>query len=435
MDEGVISNILGSFSASIETRTDSAGGQRGGTREGGDEVMSDVSGGVSVTDAGMLEARKEGSIGGVDGNEGLVETQNGARNEKEQLTLDVELNGVDAGGRAEGVTVDENIENVNTFSRAKNEEVSALAQSDPMEKNERSEASDERLESALAEVVRLTGELEGNAELLNECQMNCAHLENRLHEAREEARTNLCAADRRAAEYSALRTSSVRLRGLMERLRSTITAPASNPNSFVESLRNLAASLSSVNVNDGGDDSQFRHAIKVLAERVGNLAQQRAELLERCTVAETNQALLKKDLENQAEVMKNMYAKRKFDKQASAEKICFTRFEIHGLAVFLPNANGHFEAINHKCPNYYLSGESIALFQEQGLPSGSTPYIVGQIVHLDRKVVVPAPHSPPPSGSSDGVLPGKGGRGSSNPYGLPMGTEYYVATIAMVPDL
>lgn len=68
-------------------------------------------------------------------------------------------------------------------------------------------------------------------------------------------------------------------------------------------------------MNDGGDDSQFRHAIKVLAERVGNLAQQRAELLERCTVAETNQALLKKDLENQAEVMKNMYAKRKFDKQ------------------------------------------------------------------------------------------------------------------------
>lgn len=79
-----------------------------------------------------------------------METENGARNEKEQLTSDVELNGVDAGGRAEGVTVDENIENVNTLSRAKNEEVSALAQSDPMEKNERSEASDERLESALA---------------------------------------------------------------------------------------------------------------------------------------------------------------------------------------------------------------------------------------------------------------------------------------------
>lgn len=75
-------------------------------------------------------------------------------------------------------------------------------------------------------------------------QMNCAHLENRLHEAREEARTNLCAADRRAAEYSALRITSVRLRGLMERLRSCITAPAGNPSSFAESLRALAVSLS-----------------------------------------------------------------------------------------------------------------------------------------------------------------------------------------------
>lgn len=44
MDEGMISNIQGSSSASIDTRTDSVGAQRGSTREGGDEVMSDVSG-------------------------------------------------------------------------------------------------------------------------------------------------------------------------------------------------------------------------------------------------------------------------------------------------------------------------------------------------------------------------------------------------------
>jgi hypothetical protein len=72
---------------------------------------------------------------------------------------------------------------------------------------------------------------------------------------------------------------------------------------------------SSVNVNDGSEDSEFRHAIKVLAERVGNLAQQRGELLERCTMAEGNQAQLKKELENQAEIVKSLYAKRKFDKQ------------------------------------------------------------------------------------------------------------------------
>lgn len=67
---------------------------------------------------------------------------------------------------------------------------------------------------------------------------------------------------------------------------------------------------------------------------------------------------------------------------------------------------------------------------------------MGQIVHLDRKVVIPAPPSPPSSsGSADGSLPGMEGspigrvRGAHNPYGLPLGTEYHVATIAMVPDL
>lgn len=73
--------------------------------------------------------------------------------------------------------------------------------------------------------------------------------------------------------------------------------------------------LSSANVNDGSEDGEFRNAIRVLADRVGNLVQQRGELLERCTIAETNQAHLKKDLENQAELLKNLYSKRKFDKQ------------------------------------------------------------------------------------------------------------------------
>lgn len=45
MDEGVTSNVQQASSTnSIEGRTDSCGGQRGGTREGGDETMSDVSG-------------------------------------------------------------------------------------------------------------------------------------------------------------------------------------------------------------------------------------------------------------------------------------------------------------------------------------------------------------------------------------------------------
>lgn len=71
--------------------------------------------------------------------------------------------------------------------------------------------------------------------------MNCAHLENCLHEAREEARTNKCSADRRTVEYEALRSSALRIHGLFERLNNCVTAPGVT--GFAESLRSLAVSL------------------------------------------------------------------------------------------------------------------------------------------------------------------------------------------------
>lgn len=71
--------------------------------------------------------------------------------------------------------------------------------------------------------------------------MNCVHLENCLHEAREEAQTHLCAADRRASEYSALRASVVKMRGLLVRLRSCVNA--SVVGGFADSLRALSQSL------------------------------------------------------------------------------------------------------------------------------------------------------------------------------------------------
>lgn len=124
--------------------------------------------------------------------------------------------------------------------------------------------------------------------------------------------------------------------------------------------------------------------------------------------------------------------------QASKEKICFTRFNVHELAVFMPNDNGHYEAINVNCPHYYLSDESIALFVEQ--PPETQRYIVGQIVHIDRNVA----RQPPESGSylsSTGTdlsgstaIAGAGMKLRTNPYGLPVGTEYFVVTVAMVPD-
>lgn len=73
-------------------------------------------------------------------------------------------------------------------------------------------------------------------------QLNCAHLENCLHEAREQAQTNLCAADRKASEYGALRASAVKMRGLFERLRSCVYA-ASGGAGIADSLRTLAQSL------------------------------------------------------------------------------------------------------------------------------------------------------------------------------------------------
>ena len=71
--------------------------------------------------------------------------------------------------------------------------------------------------------------------------MNCAHLENCLHQAREEAQTHRCAADRRASEYSALRASAVKMHSLFERLKTCVSS--SGIAGLAESLRGLFLSL------------------------------------------------------------------------------------------------------------------------------------------------------------------------------------------------
>lgn len=63
-----------------------------------------------------------------------------------------------------------------------------------------------------------------------------------MHEAREEAQTHLCAADRRASEYSALRASAVKMRSLFERLRTCVYVTGGVA-AFADSLRALAQSL------------------------------------------------------------------------------------------------------------------------------------------------------------------------------------------------
>lgn len=106
--------------------------------------------------------------------------------------------------------------------------------------------------------------------------------------------------------------------------------------------------------------------------------------------------------------------------QVNKEKISFGRLELHEIAAFVLNVAGHYEAINRNCSHYYLSTESVALFVDH-LPHRPT-YIVGQIVHIERQAVKSS------SVRADHVDMG------SNPYGLPVGCEYFVVTVAMLPD-
>lgn len=109
--------------------------------------------------------------------------------------------------------------------------------------------------------------------------------------------------------------------------------------------------------------------------------------------------------------------------QASKDKISFGRFEVHELAVFVRNSSGKYEAVNRNHSNYYLSDESVALFTEQH--STQPAHIIGQIVHIERCVV---------QSDMSGSRSGSGSRFGLNPYNLPVGSEYSVVTIALLPD-
>ncbi|KAJ7550899.1 hypothetical protein O6H91_07G123700 [Diphasiastrum complanatum] len=421
--------------------TETASDQGGRIQEGCDESMSEFNSGASALDASMAEARKKECSPEDVLQEDISKTYTGHSGpEKLDHREGVNENEINAGHSLstkyvckDKVEITE--EEVGNLFQER-EQIVAL-ESALEQKTRDCIAAEDRVQATLAEVVRLGRDLENNSELLRECQMNCAHLENRLHEAREEAKTHLCAADRRAAEYNALRASSVKLRGLMERLKTCITASG-----FVESLRTLSSSLNSSSISDAGEDVgyEFRAAIRILSERVGALVQQRTELLERCTKAEAVQNHLSKELENKTEMLKNMYAKRQQEKQASKEKICFTHFEVHELAIFMRNAAGYYEALNHNCPHYYLSDESIALFLEH-LPNGQQ-YIVGQIVHIDRNIArgmfQNIPGNSPISSENDisgsNTAAVAGSRSRYNPYSLPFGTEFFVVTVAMIPE-
>ncbi|XP_071725039.1 autophagy-related protein 11-like [Rutidosis leptorrhynchoides] len=153
------------------------------------------------------------------------------------------------------------------------------------EKSNQLTEAEVKLEAALEEVTKLAQQLEMNRKLLEEFQINCAHLENCLNEARAEAQTHLCAADRKASEYNTLRGSTLRLRSLFERLKSCVSL--AGVTDFADSLHALAQSLTtSANVNVDDCTVEFHECVRVLAKKVGILAKRSGVLIDKRPNAE-----------------------------------------------------------------------------------------------------------------------------------------------------
>lgn len=418
------------ISNSLDAKLGQFGRQSSKGREGIDENMMESSGMLNPhLDSSMQEPQQEEQEVGVKDGKDRTVGQSGMSlaNSSTAEYMPEPLNALPCGTAAE----------LGLDSKVREDLVLELQNALAEKLNQLSE-TETKLKDALDEVSMLGREMETSRKLLDESQMNCAHLENCLHEAREEAQSHRCAAERRASEYSALRASAIKMRSLFERLRNCVYAPGGMAG-FADSLCALAQSLAN-SISDSEDDgsAEFRKCIRVLAEKVGFLSRHREELHEKYTNIEALTEQLKKELEEKNELVKTLYTKHQLEKQASKEKISFSRLQVHEIAAFVLNSSGHYEAITRNCSNYYLSAESVALFTDH-LPSQPS-YIVGQIVHIERQTVKPLLSSStrPDRGRADPaeqLTSNTMNSGSSlNPYGLPTGCEYFVVTVAMLPD-
>ncbi|KAK8581630.1 hypothetical protein V6N13_144645 [Hibiscus sabdariffa] len=430
MDE--VSCILNS----LDAKPGQSGRQTNKGREGVDENMMESSGMLNPhLDSSMQEPQHEDlQVGVKDGKDRMVgQSGMSLTNSSTAESMADPLNALPCGTAAE-LDLDSKV----------GEDLVLELQSALAEKLNQLSETEAKLKDALDEISVLRSEMETSHKLLDESQMNCAHLENCLHEAREEAQSHRCAADRRASEYSALRSSAVKMRGLFERLQNCVYASGGMAG-FADSLRALSQSLTN-SINDSEDDgsAEFRKCVMVLAEKVTFLFKHREELHEKYTSVETVNEQLRKELEEKNDLVKTLFSKHQLEKQANKEKISFSRLQVHEIAAFVLNSSGHYEAITRNCSNYYLSAESVALFIDH-LPSQPS-YIVGQIVHIERQTVKPLlpSSSRPDRGRADPAdqltsntgterfTPNPGS--SLNPYGLPTGCEYFVVTVAMLPD-
>ncbi|KAE8665328.1 serine carboxypeptidase-like 29-like [Hibiscus syriacus] len=422
------------ISNSLDAKLGQSGRQTRKGREGVDENMMESSGMLNPhLDSSMQEPQQEDlQVGVKDGKDRMVgQSGMSLTNSSTAESMPEPLNALPCETAAE----------LGLDSKVGGDLVLELQSALADKLNQLSE-TEAKFKDALNEMSMLRSEMETNRKLLDESQMNCAHLENCLHEAREEAQSHRCASDRRASEYSALRASAVKMRGLFERLRNCVYTPGGMAG-FADSLRTLSLSLAN-SLNDGEDDgsAEFRKCIRVLAEKVGFLSKHREELHEKYTNVEGVNEQLRKELEEKNELVKTLFTKHQLEKQANKEKISFSRLQVHEIAAFILNSSGHYEAITRNCSNYYLSAESVALFTDH-LPSQPS-YIVGQIVHIERQTVKPS-SSGPDRGRADPAdqltsntgterLTLNSGSSSMNPYGLPTGCEYFVVTVAMLPD-
>lgn len=421
MDE--VSCISSSFDAKLGLFTERAGK----SLDGVDENMLDSSGMQNPhLDSSMMEPHRE-------------EMQSSDKDKKDKIAGQLGLSLTNS-STAESMPVSHDLVPCGSVvcpdlgSKVNDDKLLEL-QSALADKSNQLNETDTKLKAVMEEVAVLKRELEASRKLLDESQMNCAHLENCLHEAREEAQTQKSSADRRASEYSLLRASVIKMRSFFERLKTCVYAPGGVPD-FADSLRNLAQSLAnSANDRDDDDIVEFRKCIRVLADKVGFLSTHREELHDKYTRMDAANKQLRKELEEKRDQVKTYYNKLQLEKQANKEKISFGCLEVHEIAAFVLTPSGHYEAITKNSSNYYyLSAESVALFTDH-LPSRPN-FIVGQIVHIEHQIVKSLPEhgraTTPDRGTTDWLTLNSGS--TPNPYGLPVGCEYFVVTVAMLPD-
>lgn len=73
--------------------------------------------------------------------------------------------------------------------------------------------------------------------------------------------------------------------------------------------------FSVANENDDDGTAEFRECIRVLADKVGVLSRQRAELLDRHSKVEALNEKLTKELEEKKELVNTLYLKHQLEKQ------------------------------------------------------------------------------------------------------------------------